>query len=64
MRGKLRDKRTDSRQDRIRRELTERRRPPRRASRATILHLQRLEEEDSLLDDEDRQLVGAREQKK
>ena len=64
MRGKLRDKRPDSRQGRIKRELTERRRSPKRASRVTILHLQRLEEEDSLLDDENMQLVGAQDQQK
>ena len=65
MRGKLRDKRPDSGQDRrIKRELTEERRRPKRTSRATILHLQRLEEEDSLLDDEDMQLVGAQDQQK
>lgn len=59
MRGKLRDKRTDSRQDRIKRELMERRRPPKRESRPTIRHFQQLElEEDSLLDDEDMQLIG------
>ncbi len=57
MRGKLRDKRTDSQQDRTRREVIERRRPPKRASRATILHLQQLEEEESL---QDPQLVGAK----
>lgn len=64
MRGKLRDKRPDSRQGRIKRELTERRRLPKRASRATILHLQKLEEEDSLLDEENMQLVGAQDQQK
>jgi len=59
VRGKLRDKRTDFRQDRIKRELMERRRPPKRESRLTLLHLQELLEEDYLLDDEDAQLVGA-----
>jgi len=59
VRGKLRDKRTDSQQDSTRREVIERRRPPKRASRATILHLQQLEEE-SLQDDQDPQLVGAK----
>lgn len=63
MRGKLRDKRTDSRQDRIKRELMERRRPPKRESRPTIRHFQQLEE-DSLLDDEDVQLVGTRKKQK
>jgi hypothetical protein len=64
VRGKLRDKRPDSGRDRIKRELTERRRTPKRASRATILHFQRLEEEDSVLDDENMQLVGAQDQQK
>ncbi len=59
MRGKLRDKRADFRQDRIKRELMERRRLPKRESRLTLLHLQELLEEDYLLDDEDAQLVGA-----
>ena len=59
MRGKLRDKRTDFRQDRIKHELMERRRLPKRESRLTLLHLQELLEEDYLLDDEDAQLVGA-----
>jgi hypothetical protein len=63
VRGKLRDKRTDSRQDRYKRELMERRRPPKRESRITILHLQQLEEEDYLPDDEDTQLVGAQKKK-
>ncbi len=63
MRGKLRDKRTDSRQDRYKRELMERRRPPKRESRITILHLQQLEEEDYLPNDEDTQLVGAQQKK-
>lgn len=56
MRGKLRDKRPDSRQDRIKREQMERRRPPKRESRITILQIQHLEE-DYLLDDEEVQLV-------
>jgi len=64
VRGKLRDKRPDSRKDRIKHELTERRRTPKRASRATILQFQRLEEEDSVPDDENMQLVGAQDQQK
>ncbi len=56
MRGKLRDKRPDSRQDRIKRDQMERRRPPKRESRITILQIQHLEE-DYLLDDEEVQLV-------
>ncbi len=64
MRGKLRDKRTDSRQGHARRELAERRRPPKRESRNTVLHLQQLEEEDYLLDDKDARLVGAQKEHK
>lgn len=60
MRGKLRDKRADSRQDHIKRELMERRRPPKR--RATVLYLQQLQEEDYTPDDEEAQLIGAQEQ--
>ena len=56
MRGKLRDKRPDSRQDRIKREQMERRRPPKRESRITILQIQHLED-DYLFDDEEVQLV-------
>ena len=63
MRGKLRDKRTDSSQDHIKREQIERRRPTKRESRPTIWHLQQLEE-DSLLDDEDMQLVGTHKKQK
>ncbi len=58
MRGKLRDKRPDFRHDRIKRELMERRRPPKRESRIRLLHLQEMLEEDYLLDDEDAQLAG------
>ncbi len=58
MRGKLRDKRTDFRHDRIKRELMERRRPPKRESRLTLLHLQELLEEEYVLNDEDAHLVG------
>jgi hypothetical protein len=56
VRGKLRDKRPDSRQDRIKREQMERRRPPKRESRITILQIQHLED-DYLFDDEEVQLV-------
>ena len=55
IRGKLRDKRSDSRQERPKREQLERRRPPKRASRISILHLRHLEEE--YLFDEEAQLV-------
>jgi hypothetical protein len=56
VRGKLRDKRPDSRQNRIKSELMERRRPPKRERHITILQLQQLQE-DYLLDDEEAQLV-------
>jgi len=56
VRGKLRDKRPDSRQDRMKREQMERRRPPKRESRITILQIQHLED-DYLFDDEEVQLV-------
>jgi len=59
VRGKLRDKRTDFRHDRIKRELMERRRPPKRESRLTLLHLQELLEEEYVLNDEDAHLIGA-----
>jgi hypothetical protein len=58
VRGKLRDKRPDSRQDRIKREMMERRRPPKREKRITIQQFQQLQE-DYLLDNEDMQLVTA-----
>ena len=62
MRGKLRDKRSDLRQERIKRELIERRRPPKRDSRHTIMHMQELEE-DYQFDDEEAQLVSAKKNK-
>ncbi len=64
MRGKLRDKRIDFRHDRIKRELTERRRPSKRESRIRLLYLQEVLEEDYLLDHEDAQLVGAHKKQK
>jgi len=62
VRGKLRDKRPDFRQERIKRELMDRRRPPKRDSRITIVHMQQLEE-DYLLDDREAQLVNAKKNK-
>jgi hypothetical protein len=59
VRGKLRDKRTEFRHDRIKRELMERRRPPKRESRLTLLHLQELLEEEDLLNEADVRLGGA-----
>ena len=52
MRGKLRDKPTNTSQYRMRRELMERRRPPRRENRAANLLNQQWEEEIFLLDPE------------
>ena len=52
MRGNLRDKRTDARQDRFKRDIIERRRPARRENRALAL-LQRQLTEDYLAFDED-----------
>ena len=52
MRGKLRDKRTDARLERFKRDVTERRRPARRENRVVTL-LNRQLEDDYLLVDED-----------
>ena len=56
IRGKLRDKRSDPRHERNRWEQLERRRPPKRESRISILRMQHLEEDD-LFDEKDAQLV-------
>jgi hypothetical protein len=52
VRGKLRDKRADARQDRFKRDVIERRRPARRENRAVAL-LNRQLADDYLLVDED-----------
>jgi hypothetical protein len=52
VRGKLRDKRADARQDRFKRDVIERRRPARRDNRALAL-LNRQLADDSLSVDED-----------
>ena len=62
MRGKLRDKRSDLRHERIKRELIERRRPLKRDSRHTIMHMQQLEA-DYQFDAEEAQLVSAKKNK-
>jgi hypothetical protein len=62
VRGKLRDKRSNLKQERIKRELLERRRPPKRDSRISIMHMQQLEE-DYQIDDEEAQLVNAKKNK-
>ena len=56
IRGKLRDKRSDSNQKRNKRDEVERRRPQKRESRISILHIHHLED-DYLFDEEDVQLV-------
>ena len=61
MRGKLRDKRSDLKQERINRELIERRRPPKRDSRIKFMHMQQLEEYQ--FDDDEAQLVSAKKNK-
>ncbi len=59
MRGKLRDKRTDTKRDNFKRELIERRRTNKRDNRSLIakLYQQYEEEDDILLDDEEEVLV-------
>ena len=52
MRGKLRDKRTDARRDRMKRDLLERRRPVKRDNRMVAILSQQFEDE-FLLDDEE-----------
>ena len=54
MRGKLRDKRTDLKRDRFKRELIERRRANKRENRVSLvwLHQQLEQEKDDLLPDE------------
>jgi putative aminopeptidase FrvX len=44
VRGKIRDKRTDARQDRFKRDIIERRRPPRHENRARALQNRQLQE--------------------
>jgi hypothetical protein len=57
MRGKLRDKRTDTRRDNFKRESLERRRPNRRESRSMALLNLQLDQEDYLLDEDDEVLA-------
>ncbi len=53
MRGKLRDKPANVRHDRLKRELMERRRPPRRENRNAVLFNRQLEDENLSFDDEE-----------
>jgi hypothetical protein len=64
VRGKLRDKPTNAKQYRLRRELMERRRPAKRQNRATNLLNQYLEDDDDLLDNNRELLVVAQKHKK
>ena len=64
MRGKLRDKPTNAKQYRMRRELMERRRPAKRENRAANLQSQQWEDVDDLLDENKELLVVAQKQKK
>ncbi|TMF45106.1 MAG: hypothetical protein E6I32_13990 [Chloroflexi bacterium] len=62
MRGKLRDKRTDARRDRMKRDLLERRRPVKRDNRMVAILSQQFEDE--FLLDEEEELDRAVAQKK
>ena len=53
MRGKLRDKRADARQDRFKRDIIERRRPPKRENRSLALLNRQLAEEYQAIDDDE-----------
>lgn len=53
MRGKLRDKPANVRRDRLKREVMERRRPPRRENRNAAVFNQQLEDEYVPFDDEE-----------
>ena len=64
MRGKLRDKPTNARQYRLRRELMERRRPAKRENRAALILSQQWDEDDGLLDEDKELLAIAQTQKK
>ncbi len=62
MRGKLRDKRTETRHDKLKRDLMERRRATKRESRTAVAiawqnQLLQDEDYDYLLEDEEEQLV-------
>lgn len=53
MRGKLRDKRADARQDRFKRDIIERRRQPKRENRSLALLNRQLAEEYQAIDDDE-----------
>ena len=62
MRGKLRDKRTDARRDRMKRDLLERRRPAKRDNRMVAILNQQWEDE--FLQEDEEELERAVAQKK
>jgi len=53
VRGKLRDKRTDARRDRMKRDLLERRRPVKRDNRMVAILSQQLADDYLLIDEEE-----------
>jgi len=53
VRGKLRDKRTDARRDRVKRDLLERRRPIKRDNRMVAILSQQLADDYLLIDEEE-----------
>ncbi len=53
MRGKLRDKRTEARRDRMKRDLMERRRPVKRDNRMVAILSQQLADDYLLIDEEE-----------
>ncbi len=53
MRGKLRDKRTEARRDRMKRDLMERRRPVKRDNRMVAILSQQLADDYLLVDEEE-----------
>lgn len=65
MRGKLRDKRTETKRDGFKRDLLERRRPAKRDNRnITWLNQEPDEEEDGLLEEEETAVVAVKQKGK
>ena len=60
MRGKLRDKRTDARRERMKRDLLERRRPIKRDNRMVAILNQQLADDYLLIDEEEMDEAMAR----
>jgi hypothetical protein len=57
MRGKLRDKRTETKRDNFKRELMERRRTSKRDNRTIIIQISQLDQDDDYLLDEEEELL-------